>query len=469
MTALLWFRNDLRLADNPALDAALAGGEKLQCVHLLNSEEDGMRPPGGASKWRLGLGLRALNADLVRRGGELNVLRGPASKILPQLVEAGGVAAIYWNRRYGGGEIAQDKHLKQLLRGQGRAVESFGGALLAEPWEVRTRSGDAFKVFTPFWRALRETLHLARPLPAPEKIAFAEWPEQAPRPLAIDQLGLAPEHPNWAKGFPETDPGESGAQQRLRDFIDDALDSYGAMRDQIGSDGTSRLSAHLHFGEISPRQVFCAASLEKNSDKFLSELGWREFSAHLLYAFPDLQSRNFNKRFDAFPWRLDAKALQAWKKGQTGYPLVDAGMRELWQTGYMHNRVRMVCASFLTKHLLIDWREGEAWFWDTLIDADAANNAASWQWVAGCGADAAPYFRIFNPVLQGEKFDSNGAYVRRFCPELAGLPDRFIHRPWTAPAGALAGAKVELGKTYPLPIIEHDFARRRALAAFETL
>ncbi len=469
MTALVWFRNDLRLADNPALAAAMAGGRKILCVFLLDSEDEGIRAPGAASRWRLDLSLRALDEELSRRGGALHVLRGAADELLPRLVEASGASAIFWNRRYRGGEIVQDKRLKELFRSQGMQVESFNGALLAEPWQVKTGSGGAFKVFTPFWRALREKFERAPPGPAPKKIAFADWPPEAPPRVDGKTLGLAPERPNWAQDFPEADPGESGARKRLRNFLSDKLDGYATLRDRTDEHATSNLSAHLHFGEISPREIFAAASGMKNSDKFLSELGWREFCHHLLFAFPDLPSRNFQARFDAFPWLEDEAALKAWRRGLTGYPLVDAGMRELWRTGCMHNRVRMVTASFLTKHLLIDWRAGEAWFWDTLVDADAANNVANWQWVAGCGADAAPYFRIFNPVLQGEKFDPDGAYVRRYCPELAELPNRYIHRPWTAPAAALAEAKVRLGETYPKPIIDHDFARRRALAAFASL
>jgi deoxyribodipyrimidine photo-lyase len=354
------------------------------------------------------------------------------------------------------------------LRASGHEVASFNGALLAEPWEVASKSGGSFKVFTPFWRALRERLSLPPPAPEPEKIRAAAWPDTGPPRLALGELALAPKNPNWAQNFPDAAPGESGAQQRLRNFLSEKLDSYGALRDRFDADATSRLSAHLHFGEISAQQIMREAAA-RGGDKFLSEIGWREFSHHLLYAFPDLATANFNPRFDAFPRRRDEVAFKAWTRGKTGYPIVDAGMRELWTTGFMHNRARMVCASFLIKHLLIDWREGEAWFWDTLADADAANNAASWQWVAGSGADAAPFFRIFNPVLQGEKFDPDGAYVRRFCPELAALPDKYIHRPWTAPAAILAEAGVRPGKTYPPPVVEHDFARRRALAALEQI
>jgi deoxyribodipyrimidine photo-lyase len=462
---ILWFRNDLRLADNPALDAALASGRKILCVYIHDEQSAGLRPAGGASRWRLDLALRALSESLARLGGELFFLRGDADDLIPRLAETSGAPKILWNRRYGGGEIAQDTRLKALLRGQGREVSSFNGSLLAEPWEVTTKTGGSFKVFTPFWRALREKLQRTAPLPAPSKIPQALWPEDGPRRVKLDDLSLAPKNPDWARDFPDPAAGENGAQQRLERFLAEELDAYAMQRDRIDMSATSGLSAHLHFGEISPRQIYAEAADQPGADKFLSELGWREFSTHLLYAHPDLASRNFNPRFDSFDWRRDEAALRAWQKGQTGYPLVDAGMRELWQTGSMHNRARMVCASFLTKHLLIDWREGEAWFWDTLIDADEANNAASWQWVAGCGADAAPYFRIFNPVLQGEKFDPDGAYVRRFCPEISALPTKYIHRPWTAPAAV----RTKAINAYPVPIVDHDFARRRALAAFAAL
>jgi len=466
---ILWFRNDLRLADNPALDAALASGRKILCVYIHDEQGSGLRPAGGASRWRLDLALRALSESLARLGGELFFLRGDADNLLPRLAEASAAQKILWNRRYSGGEIAQDARLKALLRSREREVATFNGSLLAEPWEVATKTGGTFKVFTPFWRALRENLHLAAPLPAPGQMDFAVWPEDGPPRVKLDDLSLAPQTPDWARDFPDPAAGETGAQQRMKRFLAEGLDAYAQQRDRIDRSATSGLSAHLHFGEISPRQIFAEAAKKPGADKFLSELGWREFSTHLLFEHPNLAWHNFNPRFDAFPWRRDEAALRTWQKGQTGYPLVDAGMRELWQTGVMHNRARMVCASFLTKHLLIDWREGEAWFWDTLIDADAANNAASWQWVAGCGADAAPYFRIFNPVLQGEKFDPEGAYVRRFCPELAGLPAKMIHRPWTAPPSVLAEAGVRLGQNYPAPIVDHDFARRRALAAFSAL
>ncbi len=463
--ALVWFRNDLRVSDHPALTAAAASGLPLLCLYMLDEESAGLRPPGGASRWRLDRALAALEDDLAARGAKLHFLRGPAERLLPEVARAARVEKIFWSRRYGGAEIALDARLEAALGEQGCEVQSFNASLLAEPWQVKSRSGGAFKVFTPFWRALRAQGASPPPLPAPHKLDAAPWPAEAPRSLAREALNLAPGRPNWAKDFPDPDAGELGARKRLFRFLDCKIDLYPVHRDRLDLDGTSRLSAHLHFGEISPRQILAATPPSSGGDKFLAELGWREFSHHLLYAHPELSWRNFNPRFDGFPYRKDDAALEAWRRGRTGYPLVDAAMRELWTTGHMHNRARMIAASFLAKHLLIDWREGERWFWDTLADADEANNAASWQWVAGCGADAAPYFRIFSPVLQGEKFDPDGAYVRAHRPELARLPAAWIHKPWAAPETVLARAGVRLGETYPRRIVDHDFARRRALDA----
>ena len=467
--ALLWFRNDLRLGDNPALDAACESGFDLLCVYIHDVEDKAIRPRGAASLWRLDKALRALKTDLARLGGELHLVRGSAEALLPELAEASGAAKIVWNRRYGSGEIAQDKRLKAKLREAGREVESFNGALLMEPWEIAPKSGGAFKVFSPFWRAFQTRFSPHTPLPAPKQARFGAWPAKGPARLSIDKLGLLPTRPDWAATFKQDVGGEAAAVHELSHFLDERLEDYAIMRDRLDQSGTSHLSAALHFGEISPRQVYVAAAGRKGADKFLSELGWREFSKHLLFANPDLATRDFNARFKTFPWGHDENALKSWQSGRTGYPVVDAGMRQLWRTGTMHNRARMITASFLTKHLLIDWREGEEWFWDTLVDADLANNTASWQWVAGCGADAAPYFRIFNPVLQGEKFDPEGAYVRRYCPELKGMPNKYIHKPWTAPASVLAEANLRLGVDYPKPMVEHDFARRRALEAFASL
>ncbi|MEQ1652895.1 MAG: deoxyribodipyrimidine photo-lyase, partial [Hyphomicrobium sp.] len=347
--------------------------------------------------------------------------------------------------------------------------------LLREPEEVRTKTGDVYKVYTPFWKALSADFTPAKPLHAPKSLTV---PKSPPKSDTLASWELHPKKPDWSRGFDEHwQPGETGAHEKLQTFLGDALAAYAEDRNRPDRPGTSRLSPHLHFGEITPAQCWVAAEhaaaampgADKGRETFLKEIVWREFAYTLLYYWPDLPEQPFRKDFAAFPWKNDAKLLRAWQKGMTGYPVVDAGMRELWHTGYMHNRVRMIVASFLIKHLLIPWQQGEAWFWDTLVDADLANNAASWQWVAGSGADAAPYFRIFNPVTQGEKFDPDGVYVRRWVPELKDLSNDALHAPWTAPALTLAAAGVILGKTYPHPIVDHAAARERALAAYDAV
>lgn len=464
--AIVWFREDLRLADNPALSAAVDSGRPVLCVYVHDEQSTGLRRPGGASRWWLHHSLAALDTDLRKRGGRLDLFEGAAQPVLERLVKKTGAASLYWTRRYDGAGIAVDKAIKAALGAQ-IEVESFNGKLLAEPWTIRTKGGGPFRVFTPFWRAMLAGVEPAAPLSAPRRIETAPAPKGA---VSLDALKFLPIRPDWASGLRETwTPGERSAAERLAAFLDDGVRDYPEQRDIPGVAGTSRLSPHLAFGEISPRQIWAAARhaadadprVQRGCDKFLSEVGWREFCYHLLFHNPGLATENFDARFDRFEWaRPDGKTLEAWRSGRTGYPIVDAGMRELWATGYMHNRVRMIVASFLVKHLLIDWRAGEQWFWDALCDADPANNPASWQWVAGCGADAAPYFRVFNPVLQGEKFDPDGAYVRRWVPEVAGVAKRFVHRPWDAP---------EPPPAYPAPIVDHAQARARALAAFAML
>ena len=464
--AIVWFREDLRLADNPALREAVDSGRPVLCVYIFDEASHDLRKLGGASLWWLHHSLAALGADLGKRGARLDLFKGAAQPVLEKLVKDTGAGALYWNRRYDKGGIAVDKAIKAAL-GEAIEVESFNGKLLVEPWTVKNKSGAPFRVFSPFWRTVLAGPEPDAPLPTPRKIDAAPSPGGA---VTLDALKLLPTKPDWAGGLREAwTPGEKSAAARLSEFLDGDVQHYAERRDLPGVSGTSMMSPHLAFGEISPRQIWAATRhaaasnprLQRGCDKFLSEVGWREFSYHLLFYNPDLATKNFDPRFDKFEWdRPDAKILAAWRKGRTGYPIVDAGMRELWATGYVHNRVRMVVASFLVKHLLIDWRTGEEWFWDTLCDADPGNNAASWQWVAGCGADAAPYFRVFNPVLQGEKFDADGAYVRRWCPELADTPDRFVHRPWEAPKPP---------RGYPAPIVDHAQARERALAAFQHL
>ena len=456
---IVWLRQDLRLADHPAL--AAADGPVVVAFVL---DEDGPWKPGGASRWWLHHSLAALGADLTSRGGRLVLLKGSAEREIPQLARQVNADAVHWLRRWEPEERAREARMAEALRGLGVAPRDFPADLLFEPGTVRTKGGAPFQVFTPFWRCAMTLGPRPLPLPAPERI---ESPDCAELPL--DELGLMPARPWWQGMAENWQPGEAGARRRLAEFLQSGLDSYAVMRDRPDHVGTSMLSPHLAFGEISPRQVWHAAQRHPEAaglETFLKELGWREFSHHLLATNPDLPSKPLNPAFAAFPWADDPLGLRAWQRGMTGFPIIDAGMRQLWQTGWMHNRVRMIVGSFLVKDLLLPWQVGEAWFWDTLLDANTAANAASWQWIAGCGADAAPYFRVFNPVLQGEKFDPRGRYVRQWVPELAAMPDLTIHRPWEAPPHVLAQAGIRLGVTYPHPILDHGAARRRALNAY---
>jgi deoxyribodipyrimidine photo-lyase len=476
---IVWFRQDLRLIDNPALEAAIATDSPILPVYIFDEETSGLRPRGGASKWWLHLSLKALDSTLQAHDSQLLLKRGPAAAILEDLIKASGSKTVFWNRCYDLGSIARDAAIKKSLKDQGIAAQSFNSALLIEPWDVKTGAGGSFKVFSPFWRALSAAYH-AMPLHSLPK-TFSSGPKMEGEDL--DDWGLLPAKPDWAGGLRETwQPGEAGAQAALTAFTKAAIENYGEDRNRPDKNGTSRLSPHLHWGEIGPRQLWAALtppekqakkriaySHQKGAEAYLREIGWREFSYHLLYYFPDLPERCIRQEFAHFPYHTSPVLLRAWQRGLTGYPIVDAGMRELWHTGWMHNRVRMIAASFLIKDLLISWREGEAWFWDTLVDADLANNAASWQWVAGCGADAAPYFRIFNPVLQSLKFDPEGGYIRKYVPELARLPDKYIHAPWEAPDLVLQAAGVELGKTYPHRIADHAQARDKALKAYDVI
>lgn len=468
---IVWFRRDLRLHDHPALAAAVRSGRPLLPVYVLAS--DG-RPPGAASRWWLHHSLAALQADLSRRGSPLVLRAGPPADVLAGIAAATGAAQVAFNVAHDPDGLAQERRLRALLPGTVELLACPGDAL-HEPGTVLTGAGRTFQVFTPFWRAC-----LARPEPAPPLPAPSGWPQPhaAVDGDRLEDWALRPRRPDWASAWPaHWRPGEAGALAALDGFLEAGLGDYARGRDRPDLPGTSRLSAHLHFGEVSPRQAWHAvrsraagsSRLAAGADAFLRELGWREFALHLLHAWPEMPRRPLQPDFARFPWRQDPGALTRWQRGLTGYPLVDAGMRQLWATGWMHNRVRMVTASFLVKHLLLDWREGEAWFWDTLVDADAANNAAGWQWVAGCGADAAPYFRVFNPVLQGRRFDPDGAYVRRWIPELARLPAQWLHAPWTAPRDALVAAGIVLGEHYPEPVVDHASARVRALAAYATL
>lgn len=477
MVTLLWFRRDLRLADNPALAAATASGGSVIPVYLLDDVDAGEWASGGASRWWLHGSLVSLANSLNARGSRLILRSGSAEEAIDQLVSETGANAVYWNRRYEPWATQRDERLAKGLKGRGIEVRSFNASLLREPWEAATQKNEPYRVFTPFWKALRTIGDPGAPIPVPRDIPA---PERFPDGDDLSSWDLLPKAPDWAGGLRSTwQPGETAAADRLEAFVERAVFDYREKRNFPGSVGTSMLSPHLHFGEIGPRQVWrsCTqrALLETGTpmpsgvETFLSEIAWREFSYHLLFHFPTLPERPLRDAFAEFPWADDPSGLAAWHRGRTGYPIVDAGMRELWSTGWMHNRVRMIVASFLIKDLLLHWRHGEAWFWDTLVDADLANNAASWQWVAGCGADAAPYFRVFNPTLQGAKFDPDGDYVRRWVPELAGLPDAAIHAPWEARPIELADAGIRLGHDYPLPIVDHAVARKRALDAFQQI
>lgn len=467
------FRTDLRVADNRALSFAASSGKPVTPVFILEDEENGSRVVGGARRWWMHHSLQRLAERLRKLGSPLVLRRGGTRAVVDSLIAETGADTVLWNRRYEPPAMAVDAALKTRLRGMGLAAESFDGHLLHEPSKMKTSTGGPYKVYTPFWRALCGLPEPREPLPAPGSL---KGPGKTPASDLLDDLNLLPQAPDWAGGLRDSwSPGEDAAHERLEEFIDAALDGYADGRERPGHDGTSRLSPHLAHGEITPYQMLHVLRARgrggpaRDLERFRMEIGWREFCYHLLYQQPDLTSTNFNRTFDRFPWRQDSRALRRWQRGETGYPIVDAGMRQLWLTGWMHNRVRMVVASFLVKHLLIDWRDGEAWFWDTLVDADPASNPANWQWVAGSGADAAPYFRVFNPVLQGEKFDPQGRYVRRFVPELADLPDAKLHKPWEASGSSRSRTGVNHGKEYPVPIVDHGEARARALEAYETM
>ncbi len=456
---LVWFRDDLRISDNPALAAAAESGDDVVACYVLDEETEGIRPLGGASLWWLHHSLAALAQSLTELGIPLVLRRGAAGEVLPQLVDESSARAVAWNRRYGLAERTTDAALKASFGEKDIEATSYQANLLYEPWEVTAGSGGAYKVFTAFWRACLAYRTPRKPLPAPLSLHGPEIPSDE-----LDAWGLLPTKPDWAQGLRDTwTPGEAGANTRLDDFLDGAAQGYKDKRDLPAVHGTSMLSPHLRFGEISPFEVWHAAQDHRDSSTaegiraFGSELGWREFSWQLLFFNPELATVNYRPEFDSFAWESATRSeLKAWQRGRTGYPLIDAGMRQLWEIGWMHNRVRMATASFLIKNLMIDWRVGEKWFWDCLVDADAASNAASWQWVAGSGADASPYFRIFNPVLQSKKFDPDGTYLVRFVPELADAVN--VHEPWK---GAAPG--------YPEPVVDLKESRARALSAYKAL
>ncbi len=472
---IVWFRNDLRIQDNPALNAALQRGAPIIPVYILDEAGEGKWKIGGATRSWLHHSLKSLIHTFKDKESELVLCEGDSLQVLQQLIKKTGVSTVFWNRRYEPDIIKRDSDIKTALNHSGIEAKSFNAALLHEPHTVSNKSGLPFQVFTPFWK---HCLTLQKEDPAVCKLTRFPKPDAFPKSLKLEDLNLLPAL-GWDKGFYESwHPGEAGAHKRLAGFLKTAAEDYSDQRNIPSRAGTSGLSPHLHFGEISPRQIWKACvdlkagdftQLSRGAQVFLSEVGWREFAFHLLFHFPKIPNEALRSEFNQFPWKKDAKALKAWQKGKTGYPIIDAGMRELWVTGWMHNRVRMIAGSFLVKDLLITWEEGVAWFWDTLIDADLASNTMGWQWVSGCGADAAPYFRIFNPILQGLKFDPDGYYVRKWVPELSKLPNEFIHAPWEAPHEVLEKAGIILGKHYPKPMVDHSKARDLALEALQSI
>ena len=465
--ALVWFQEDLRLADHPALHAACKRHDVVIPVYIHAPGEAEPWQPGGASRWWLHHSLAALQSALESRGSRLLLCEGPSAAALAALCRETKATDVYWNRRQAPWADERDAAVRDRLEEANVACHRMHAGLLIPPASLLNRQGAPYQVFTPFWKAAVQE-PVGQPLPAPDAIPA---PRTWPKSLSLQALGLLPKV-DWAGGLREAwEPGESGAHAQLAAFLDGAADHYQQQRDIPAASGVSGLSPHLHFGEITPGQVLdtlhaATPEMGEGLAAFVRQLYWREFAHYLLHHFPHTPIQPLRANFVAFPWRRDAKALRTWQRGETGYPIVDAGMRELWHTGWMHNRVRMVVASFLVKHLLLPWQEGAAWFWDTLVDADLANNTLGWQWAAGCGADAAPYFRIFNPMLQGAKFDGDGAYVRQWVPELAALPDKHIHKPWELSDIELRAAGVTLGKQYPKPIVDHHAARERALAAY---
>ncbi|MAK11652.1 MAG: deoxyribodipyrimidine photo-lyase [Rhizobiales bacterium TMED83] len=462
---IVWFRQDLRLNDNPAFAAAIQSNAPIIPVFVDDTAYG--RAAGTTSLWWRNTSLRALAGDLKTRGLTLIYRKGDGLALMRALVEETNAATVFWNRQYEKDTIARDTQLKSWLKENNRNGVGHVGNLFFDPWQIINKnSGSHYKVFSPFWKAcLQAGLPCDLSVPPAQLTAPEQWPKSQPLPEA----SAAP-----ATGMDALwQPGERGALKMLDMFFENSFDGYADNRDTPGGVTTSRLSPHLRWGEISPQRIYASLGEERidtnDGRKFLSEIGWREFSYYLLYHYPDMPERCLQQKFETFPWRDAPEDLEAWKQGRTGYPIVDAAMRELATTGFMHNRTRMIAASFLTKHLLIDWREGERWFWECLADADPANNAAGWQWTAGCGADAAPYFRIFNPIIQGRKFDPDGTYTKTYAPELANLTGKVIFAPWEASSDTLSDAGISLDVDYPAPIVKHETARARALDVFHAL
>jgi deoxyribodipyrimidine photo-lyase len=466
---ILWFRKDLRLKDNSALKAAIEAGAPVIPLFIWSPDESGAWAPGAASKWWLHQALKSLSESFKEVSGEFVLREGDYLGQLRDIIEKTGAKRVYWNRRYESPHRELDASIKRQLREDGIEVESFNSSLLNEPHTAATGGGNPYKVYTPYWKKVKD--RMIEPI-AESNIDSLKFADPYPETLALKSLGLLPEMQWHHKFVQHWEVSEAAAQERLEKFLNQPVEGYNQARDIPSEDGTSSLSPYLHWGLIGPRQIMHALKSKRDLGKegpevYAKEIYWREFAYNVLYHFPKTPDAPLHEKYTDFPWEPDANALKRWQRGQTGYPIVDAGMRQLYATGWMHNRVRMVVSSLLVKHLLQDWREGASWFWDTLVDADLASNTLGWQWSAGCGADAAPYFRVFNPITQGKKFDAEGDYVRKWVPEIAKLPNKFIHEPWEAPVGILEYAGVELGKDYPKPIIDHKEGRARALAALD--
>ena len=470
--AIVWFRKDLRLADHPALDAALQANKEIIPVFIWDKEEGGNWSPGAASRWWLHHSLESLSSSITKLGGTLILTQGNAAHVLPELAKAHQTNQVFYGRCYDPAGIATQEAVEEACDLQGINTESFNSSLLQEPWETKNGTGKPFQVFTPYWRKSRAIIYREPASYDPKKLSFVQQTSSA---QSVTNLALLPDHPWHNKMGTHWEVSESAAHQQIERTTEEVTRSYATRRNHPSVDGTSRLSPYLAWGQVSPRQI-CKAILQaenegshRGENKFLVEIGWREFSYHLLYHFPIIPDQPLRPKYANFPWLDDPDNLKRWQFGKTGYPMVDAGMRQLYETGWMHNRVRMVVASFLVKHLLLPWQDGARWFWDTLVDADLASNTQGWQWAAGCGADAAPYFRIFNPITQGTKFDARGEYAKRWIPELGNLPSKHLFSPWTAPSSTLLESGVKLGVNYPDPCVDHPEARARALAALATL
>ncbi len=473
---IVWFREDLRLDDNPALFTACQQAQHVIPIYIFDVKNTGNWPLGAASRWWLERSLVSLQNELRTQRSDLLVFKGESGEVLNQVIKVSKACAVYWNRCYAPAQTERDKKIKMKLKNSGVEAISLMGNLLIEPWKLFNKSNQPYKVFTPYWKRVKEELISQPPAAYDFATTIPSLPKQLPESLPIEALNLYASKIDWAQDFSDYwQPGVKGVEKAKSAFMDQDIFKYSDQRDIPDIDGTSRLSPHLHFGELSVNQLWLeiyqsmqtqSCQNKEQSWSYLRQLAWRDFSQYLLFHFTHIDQQPFRPEFDAFPWQQDQALLEKWQQGQTGYPLIDAGMRQLWQTGWMHNRVRMVCASFLTKHLLIHWHQGAKWFWDTLVDADLANNSCGWQWVAGSGADAAPYFRIFNPMMQSKKFDPQGHYIRRWVTELSKLDTKFIHEPWLADKTVLKAAGVELGQNYPHIIIEHAFARQRALGAY---